>query len=112
MSSFWADRHGVHSVPLDRNSIDCLCIYCPDTHACYYVDPRATAVKTICLRIDATRNNVKKRVVWAKDFTEIPATVLGVSAGPGTPLERTPLVRHSSEPRAVYRLHGPLAQLD
>jgi hypothetical protein len=39
MKTCWADRHGVHTVPIDRTSIDLLCAYCPDTHACYYLDP-------------------------------------------------------------------------
>src|SRR5688572_14219262 len=37
----WADRHGNHTVPIDKHSIDLVCIYCPDTRRCYYVDPFA-----------------------------------------------------------------------
>lgn len=110
----WADRHGVHTQPIDRSSIDVFCVYCPDTRACYYVDPATITTKGVYLRIEPTRNNIAKRVTWAKDFTEIPSTVRGIRARLGPPLEREPLVRHSREPRAVYRLRtpDPLAQLD
>jgi hypothetical protein len=103
MSTCWADRHGVHSVPIDKSAIDVMVIYCPDTRECYYVDPMAFR-KRVCLRIAPTKNAQSKGVVWAKDYVEIPAPVRGVLAGLSPPLERLPLVRHSREPRAVYRL--------
>src|SRR5690349_6859176 len=37
--SNWTDRNGMKHVPVDKTTIDLLCIYCPDTDACYYVDP-------------------------------------------------------------------------
>ena len=101
MRTSWADRHGVHNVPIERDLIDVLCAYCQDTDACYYLDPRLLTTTT-CLRIAPTRNNVAKGVRWAKDFLEIPETVLGVPAGFALPLERSPVVRHSREPRAVW----------
>lgn len=102
MRTSWADRHGVHTAPIDRASIDLLCAYCPDTNVCYYLDPAFVEGTGICLRIAPTKNNVAKGVHWAKDFQSIPATVLRVPAGFGLPLERMPLVRHSREPRAVW----------
>jgi hypothetical protein len=69
--SIWADRRGNHFVPLDKRSVDLVCIYCPDTRCCYYIDP-TTVEKTIQLRLVPPRNNQKKDVSWAKDFTEIP----------------------------------------
>lgn len=99
----WADRHGVHTKPIDRSSIDLFCVYCPDTRACYYVDPATVTTTNVYLRIEATRNNIAKGVNWAKDFTEIPASVRGIRAGFHPPLEQGPFVRHSREPRAVYR---------
>lgn len=103
MKMCWADRHGVHIVPVDRNAIDLIAVYCPDTEACYYLDPRAVEGQSIYLRVtETTKNNVSKGVWWAKDFTEIPKTVLGLPAGFGVPLERMPFVRHSREPRATW----------
>lgn len=100
--SIWADRRGNHYVPIDREAIDCICIYCPETGCCYYVDPKTTTKRSICLRIEPSGNNVSKGVVWAKDFMEIPRTIMGVAAGSRPPLERMPLVRHSREPRAAW----------
>ena len=90
----WADRHGTHSVLIDKDSIDLLCVYCPDTRACYYVDPH-TVNRTVCLRVFEARNQQQKRIRWAKDFTEIPATVLGVPAGSRRGLEDEPNVGQS-----------------
>ena len=102
MRTSWADRHGVHTLTIDRASIDLLCVYCPDTGVCYYLDPALIRGTNMYLRNEPTRNNVAKGVHWAKDFTGIPDTVLGVPASLGQPLERMPLVRHSREPRATW----------
>jgi len=80
MKSIWADRHGVHIVPVDKNEIDLVCVYCPDTRRCYYFDPKQIEM-SISLRILPVRNNQKKRVRLAEDFLDIPSTVNGVAAG-------------------------------
>ena len=80
MSSTWADRHGVHIVPVDKNAIDLVCVYCPDTRCCYYFDPKQIE-GSIRLRIAPPRNNQKKRVHMAENYREIPVTVRGVAPG-------------------------------
>jgi hypothetical protein len=70
--SSWADRHGVHTVFMDKSNVDLVCVYCPDTDSCYYIDPRLFR-SHVCLRIEETRNNQTKRVWFAKDFLEIPS---------------------------------------
>ncbi|MBA3391857.1 MAG: hypothetical protein H0T89_04385 [Deltaproteobacteria bacterium] len=97
LSTCWADRHGVHTVPIDRRSIDLLCIYCPDTRRCYYVDPREVG-RGVQLRIAPPRNQQKKRIRRAEDYLQIPASVLGVPAGSANPLESQDDVRQSSGP--------------
>ena len=97
LSTCWADKHGTHQVAIDKYSIDLLCIYCPDTRACYYVDPHSVK-KTVCLRVTAPRNSQKKRIRWARDCTEIPSTVLGVAPGAPRGLEDPADVRQSSLP--------------
>ncbi len=77
LSSYWVDRHGTHRVPMDKNAIDLLCIYCPDTRRCYYVDPHAVK-RSLVLRFEPPRNHQRKHIAWAEQYTEIPATVLGV----------------------------------
>lgn len=71
--SSWADRHGVHCMPMDKDSVDVVCVYCPDTERCYYIDPRRhrTAVH---LRLSATRNKQSRRVLMAEQFLEFPET--------------------------------------
>ena len=97
LSTCWADRHGTHQVDIDKSSIDLLCIYCPDTRACYYVDPHAVR-KSVILRIDPPRNHQKKRITWAHERREIPSTVLGVAPGSRRALEDPPVVGQSSLP--------------
>lgn len=98
MKTCWADRHGTHSVPIDRAAIDLMCIYCPDTERCYYVDPR-TIRNHLRLRVQPVRNGQIKGVRYAEDFTEIPEGC-GVSNASATPLVDATLVRHSREPEA------------
>ncbi len=104
MKTCWADRHGTHTSLVDRSAVDLFCVFCPDTKGCYYFDPTSIASNSLSLRLVPTKNNVSKGVRWARDFTEIPASVLGVPAGFGQVLERLPFVRHSREPRATWLL--------
>ena len=53
--SSWADRHGVHSVPMDKAEVDVIGVYCPDTDECYYVRPGDHA-KSVTLRVTPSRN--------------------------------------------------------
>jgi hypothetical protein len=85
LKSNWSDRRGVHVIPVDKASIDVLCIYSPDTNACYYVDPSRLAC-AVYLRISDTKNRQRKRVLWARDFVEFPKSVRGISAGSAPPL--------------------------
>jgi hypothetical protein len=70
--SSWADRHGVHTAFMDKTNVDLVCVYCPDTDRCYYVDPRRFGYN-LSLRIEETRNRQSKGVWFAKDFLEIPS---------------------------------------
>ncbi len=69
--SAWADRHGVHLVPIDKDAIDLICIYCPDTESCYYVDPK-TCPSSVCLRVLEPANNQRKNVRRAVDYKKLP----------------------------------------
>ena len=110
LSTCWADRNGVHTVPVDRDAIDLFCAYCPDTDRCYYIDAR-TCLPHVQLRITPPRNAQKKGIRWAKDFEHIPASVLGISAACSTALEGPRYVRQSRAPRRTY-VYAPIAQLD
>jgi PD-(D/E)XK endonuclease len=97
LATCWADKHGVHVVPIDKSAIDILCIYSPDARRCYYLDPRGPK-KTVNLRLSPPRNQQKKNITWAHECTEIPATVVGVPAASSQTLEQTANVRQSSLP--------------
>ncbi len=75
--SSWADRHGVHTLHMDKTAVDVVCVYCPDTGCCYYIDPRRHRVG-IYLRIERTRNGQSRGVWFAEDFTEIPRPLSSV----------------------------------
>ena len=102
MSTSWADRHGTHTSLIDKTSIDVMCIFCPDTGRCYYVDPRSVRGR-IHLRLSPTRNGQTKFVHDASDFTEIPEAC-GVFASASTGLVGTASIRHSRQPRAAWGL--------
>jgi len=67
----WADRRGSHNKPMDKASVDVLCVYCPDTQKCYYIEPRRFA-GGVRLRISPSRNKQSKGVHTAEDFTDFP----------------------------------------
>jgi hypothetical protein len=70
-STFWADRHGTHSAPIDKNVVDVVCIFCPDTRRCYYIDPKQFR-NNVSLRIVPTKNRQQRGVRDAEAFTEVP----------------------------------------
>ena len=67
----WADRHGVHKKPMDKDEVDLVCIYCPETDQCYYLDPAQHRV-SVTLRLTPTRNNQVVGVLNAEDYLEMP----------------------------------------
>jgi hypothetical protein len=76
-------------------------MFCPDTERCYYVDPRNVGPRGIYLRLAPPKNNQRKSIHFASDYTEIPEAC-GVSAVPSTELVAEPLIRHSREPRSHW----------
>jgi hypothetical protein len=77
----WADRHGVHTMPMPREEVDVVAIYCPETGRCYYVDP-AGLEGSVSLRVEPVRNGQVKRVLLAEHYLEMPpSTPRSVPAG-------------------------------
>jgi PD-(D/E)XK nuclease superfamily protein len=110
LSTCWADRHGVHTVPIDRDEVDLFCIYCPDTDRCYYVDTR-TCPPTVRLRIGEPRNAQRKGIRWARDHEDLPASLRDVPPGCSLALEGRAAMRHSRARERPVR-YAPIAQLD
>ena len=67
----WADRHGTHTLPMPKDDVDVVRVYCPDTRRCYYVDP-AKFRNGVKLRVAPARNHQSHGVLHATDFTELP----------------------------------------
>ena len=67
----WADRHGTHATPIDKNEIDLYCVYCPNTDECYYLEPRDFG-SNVTLRVETPKNSQSKRVNFASDFRRAP----------------------------------------
>jgi hypothetical protein len=69
--SIWADRHGVHVSPIDKEQVDVFCIFCPDNERCYYLDPK-TFNGSVRLRVLPALNQGGKPINAADDFLDIP----------------------------------------
>ena len=70
-SSFWADRNGTHIQPIDKAAIDVVCVYCPETDLCYYLDPSRFRAG-VTLRVTTARNGQRRGVREASGFVEFP----------------------------------------
>lgn len=65
----WADKNGTHISKVDKSQIDLYIIYCPDNDTCYYLNPsNFSSDHGFKLRIDETKNNQNKGVIWAHDY--------------------------------------------
>jgi hypothetical protein len=67
----WSDANGIHKRPLDKSEVDLVCIYCPDTGHCYYVDPKAFG-RSVSLRVSPSRNGQSQKVLVADGFRGVP----------------------------------------
>jgi hypothetical protein len=55
--------------PMDKGTIDIVCIYCPETDECYYVRPDAHGT-SVTLRIVPSRNGQQAGVLDAAAFRD------------------------------------------
>ncbi len=69
--SVWSDRQGVHAKPTDRDDIDVLAIYSPETRRCYYLDPTRFE-SSVSLRLSPPKNGQVANILFADDFTTFP----------------------------------------
>ena len=70
-STCWADKHGTHTSPIDKNEVDIYCVYCPDTDECYYLRPERFR-STASLRVEMPKNGQRKNVKFASDYRRVP----------------------------------------
>jgi len=69
--STWSDSKGTYVRPLDKDEVDVVCVYCPETRACYYIDPRQFG-RSVSLRVTPSRNRQGRNVSPAEDFRHVP----------------------------------------
>ncbi len=69
--SSWSDSRGTYHRPIDKQEVDVVCIYCPETRACYCVDPKAFGI-SVSLRVRPSGNNQARNVLWAEQFRIVP----------------------------------------
>lgn len=69
MESTWSDKNGIHKKSMDKNEVDLLCVYCPESEECYYFDPKVCN-KCMTLRIVKPLNNQPCHM--ASDYREVP----------------------------------------
>ena len=67
----WSDANGRHVRPIEKEDIDVVCVYCPDTRACYYIDPTKFE-RSVALRVKPSRNGQARKVLLADDFRRVP----------------------------------------
>lgn len=70
----WSDRSGVHRRALDKADIDVLCVYCPDTDRCYFLDP-ASHASSVTLRVAPPLNGRSFGVLIAEQFRSLAAVI-------------------------------------
>jgi hypothetical protein len=70
--STWSDRHGIHTVPLDKAEVDVVCIYWPESDACYYLRPQDHG-QSVSLRVLPSRNGQQQGILLASAFRSFPA---------------------------------------
>lgn len=75
--SVWNDRNGTHMKPTDKAGIDVVCIYCPETDECYYLQP-SDYRQSVTLRVTPSRNGQQVGVLLASEFRNLPTGQPGV----------------------------------
>ena len=66
-ASSWSDKHGVHKKSMNKNEVDYVAVYCPDTDECYYFKPNDFG-EEVTLRFEAARNGNHKNVHYAERY--------------------------------------------
>jgi hypothetical protein len=73
--SSWSDSRGTYHRPIDKQEVDVVCICCPDTGDCHYVDPKAFGI-SVSLRVRPSGNGQSRNVLIAEHFRSVPTKVL------------------------------------
>jgi hypothetical protein len=91
--SVWNDRQGTHTRPTDKSAIDVVCIYCPETDACYYIRPSAHRA-SVTLRIAPSRNGQRNGVIDALAFRSLADALSPAPPSELVDSDAAPFVQH------------------
>jgi hypothetical protein len=91
--SVWNDRQGTHTRPTDKSAIDIVCIYCPETDACYYIRPSAHRA-SVTLRIAPSRNGQRNGVIDALAFRSLADALSPAPPSELVDSDAAPFVQH------------------
>lgn len=69
--STYCDTNGLVVKETDKVPIDIYAIYCPETDACYYFDPKKFN-RSVSLRVSTSRNSQKAGIHNAESYREVP----------------------------------------
>ncbi|MBM3432093.1 MAG: hypothetical protein FJX92_03695 [Bacteroidetes bacterium] len=70
-SNSYSTSHGVITRKVNKAFIDLYAIYCPQTDACNYLEPK-NYKNSISLRVKTPRNYQRLRIHYAEDFRKVP----------------------------------------
>ena len=73
LKTSWSDKNGSHAKYYEENDFDILCIYCPNTDKCYYLDNNVIKNKnSVTLRINKPKSHYQKNMNYAENFINFP----------------------------------------
>lgn len=67
LRSCYSDSNGFHIKKTDKNTINLIAIYCPETNKVYYINPNEFQ-ESVILRIDLPKNNQNKGIRLASNY--------------------------------------------
>lgn len=69
--SGWSNSKGHHKLQMDKDNIDIVAVYCPETDKCYYISTNEFETSTINLRIKEPKQN-QLSIKWANKYLSFP----------------------------------------
>jgi hypothetical protein len=79
--------------PIDKSEVDVMCIYCPETDDCYYLQPQDFG-QSVTLRLGPSANGQLRGVHRAADFRTFPDTPRSLRCDDVTPRQDGRRPRH------------------
>lgn len=111
LTTCWADKHGVHSVAIDKNAIDVFCVYCPDTDRCYYVEPRKVS-RSVHIRISPPPETHRSSAFISPKTSPKSQKIVGFRLPPQRHLSTAAASGTVASRKLSGASHAPIAHLD